>query len=47
MKETPILQDLKVLHARATELKLKERFLVGALPAAGGFKEFKLGSNIY
>lgn len=47
VKETPILQDLKVLHARATELKLKERFLVGALPAAGGFKEFKLGSNIY
>lgn len=47
VKETPVLQDLSMLKARAAEIELKKHLLIGNHLSAGGFKEFIWGGNLY
>lgn len=47
VKETPVLQDLNVLRARAEELALKKQFLIGNHLPSSSFKEFIWGGNLY
>ncbi len=47
VKETPILQDVKVLKGRAAELKLTKSYLIGQKAPANGFKDFIWGGNLY
>lgn len=47
VKETPIIQDLAVLKARAEELGLKKRMLIGNNKPPGDFNQFLWGGNLY
>ena len=47
VKETPIIQDLAVLKARAEELGLKNRMLIGNNKPPGDFNQFLWGGNLY
>jgi len=47
IKETPVEQDLKSLIARADDLEIKSRHLMGRYPPANGFEDFIWAGSLF